>query len=353
LYDKLDIASLASASVGPNVLDAAMKEKSTAAIQLVFAGHSQLKRILTEYSGRILGVFAYSSTRPELPQGFPCAWVPMPVFGETIWYELWVSSKPVVASLDRNLCFSCDGRFLFGSFVFDETDFALLESKTFDAYSTIFDTLNREGYPALLRAWNYFPHINDEACGIERYRAFNVGRHEAFCSKDRIIAEGAVPAACALGTKQGSLVVCFLAGKAPGSVIENPRQTNAYCYPRDFGPRSPTFSRGILIDDVLLISGTASIVGSESLHQDDVLSQVDETLRNLQVVVEQAQKRGFEASDQAGLCLNVYLRNADDYPVVRRRLDEAFGHAKHVAYLMADVCRADLMVEIEAFWMPA
>jgi len=298
-------------------------------------------------------VFAYASAQPELPlEEVPCSWVPMQVIGEEIWYEIWISSGSVAVSLESNISISSDGNYLFGSLSLEESDAAQLEAKTYEAYSTLFDTLDREGYPALLRAWNYFPGINDEACGVERYRAFNVGRHEAFCSKGQTIAEGVVPAACALGTTQGRLAVCFLAGKQPGNVIENPRQTNAYWYPRDFGPRSPTFSRGILIGDVLLISGTASIVGSESLHPDDVVRQLDETLRNLRVVVEQAQLRGFDASDPAGLCLNVYLRNADDYPVVRRRLDEEFGNAKHVAYIMADVCRADLLVEIEAFWMP-
>ncbi len=321
-------------------------------IQLVFASSSKFKGILTRYTGRVLGVFVYAISKPELPQDeVPCAWVPMPVLGGDVWYEIWVSSAPVTVSLEKDICISRDGHFLFGSLVLEESNFGQLEAKAYEAYSTLFDTLNREGYPALLRAWNYFPGINDEARGVERYRAFNVGRHEAFCSKDQVISEGSVPAACALGTTQGSLMVCFLAGKEPGDVIENPRQTNAYCYPRDFGPRSPTFSRGILIDDMLLISGTASIVGSETMHPDDVIRQLDETLRNLQVVVEQAERRGFDAGDQSGLCLNVYLRNTDDYPAVRRRLDEAFGQVGHVAYIMADVCRADLLVEIEAFWM--
>lgn len=161
-----------------------------------------------------------------------------------------------------------------------------------------------------------------------------------------------MPAACALGSRQGNMVVSFLAGKTPGTVIENPRQTNAYRYPRDFGPRSPTFSRGILVGDTLLISGTASIVGSESMHPDNVALQFDETIRNLETVIEQAKRYGFDPGDRSGLCLNVYLRHAADYPAVRDRLEAAFGSVRHVAYLMADVCRADLLVEIEAFWMP-
>ena len=321
-------------------------------LQLICVAGSRYREVLTEHAGHILGVIAYGVARPELPaQLVPCTWVPMPVFGEDVWYEFWVSARPVTVDLASGLGFAYDGKLLFGGLVMDEQATGTLESSVQSAYSTLFDTLDRVGYPALLRVWNYLPRINDDLSGIERYRAFNIGRHEAFCNKGRLIAEGVVPAACALGTHQGGVSISFLAGKVPGTVIENPRQTNAYRYPRKFGPRSPTFSRGILVDDLLLISGTASIVGSQSMHPEDILRQADETLVNLETVVEQARKSGFDASDQAGLCLNVYLRHADDYPVVRRRVEETFGNARHIAYVMADVCRADLLVEIEAFWM--
>ncbi|EQD39835.1 Endoribonuclease L-PSP, partial [mine drainage metagenome] len=139
-----------------------------------------------------------------------------------------------------------------------------LESTVFEAYSTIFDRLDCEDYPQLLRVWNYFPGINDMGSELERYREFNVGRYEAFFHKNRTVCGGSMPAACALGTKKGGLVICFLASKVPGISLENPRQTHAYSYPKDFGPRSPIFSRGVLLDDSLLISGTASIIGSET-----------------------------------------------------------------------------------------
>ena len=276
----------------------------------------------------------------------------MPVFEAEAWYEVWVSAQAVTLRRAPDRSLACDGELLFGTVVLDDPGDDALDAGAFALYSILFDTLDREGYPALLRVWNYFPRINEDTSGTERYRAFNVGRHEAFCSKGRVIAEGAVPAACALGTRQGGLQVCFLAGKVPGTVIENPRQVNAYRYPSDFGPRSPTFSRGILVGDALLISGTASIVGSESMHPGDVALQVDETLRNLKTVVEQAGTRGFDTGDHAGLHLNVYLRRPGDYPIVRRMLDRAFEGARHVAYIVADVCRADLLVEIEAFWLP-
>ncbi len=323
-------------------------------LRVACGSRQKFENLLMACKGGILGVLAYAAVEPDLPkEWFPCAWVALPVFGEDAWYEVWISALPVTVKSGAPLCLSRDGEILFGSLVLDETGPAGLESKAFAAYSAIFDAIDNEGYPELLRVWNYFPRINGAGRGLERYREFNVGRHEAFSGKGRSIGEGSVPAACALGSRQGNLVVCFLAGKVPGLPIENPRQTNAYHYPRDFGPRSPTFSRGMLVGGGLFISGTASIIGSETVHVEDVSRQLDETIENLRAVVDRARKCGFAATGLDELFLNVYLRCAGDYSRVRSRLDAEFGGEAHIAYLQADVCRADLLVEIEAFWIPS
>jgi len=322
-------------------------------LRLACVSGEKLASILQEYRGRILGLLAYSEIEPELPKGgFPCAWVALPVIGDDAWYEVWISARPVTVKGGVPLCLACDGDMLFGSITIPDAGAGALESMARSAYSAIFDALDHEGYPSLLRAWNYFARINDEEEGLERYREFNIGRHEAFVDKGRTIGEDGIPAACALGTRQGDLVICFLAGKIPGITLENPRQTNAYRYPRDFGPRSPTFSRGVLAGNVLLVSGTASIVGSETAHPENISRQLDETLVNLRMVIDRARESGFTADDSLRLFLNVYLRHAEDHPGVRSRLDAEFGDTAHIAYLQADVCRADLLVEIEAFWMP-
>jgi len=330
-----------------------ISDSSHYSLQLVYVPQENFASLLDEYKGRILGVLIYSALEPELPQeGFPCTWVALPVIGDDACYEVWISARPVTIMGGAPLSLSTDGSILFGSMAFPETGAGGLESMARSAYSAIFDALDKEGYPSLLRVWNYFSRINDEDGGLERYREFNVGRHEAFCDKGRAIGGGGVPAACALGTRQGDLVICFLAGKVPGIAIENPRQTNAYHYPRDFGPKSPTFSRGVLVGDSLIISGTASIIGSETAHPENVTSQLDETLENLRLVISQARERGFATNDPAQLYLNVYLRYGEDYASVRSRLDAEFGDTAHIAYLQADVCRSDLLIEIEAFWMP-
>jgi hypothetical protein len=82
------------------------------------------------------------------------------------------------------------------------------------------------------------------------------------------------------------------------------------------------------------------------------MMQLEETLENLHLVARGARESGFSARDSHGLFLNVYLRHEEDYPAVNRRLSAEFGETAHIIYLLADICRTDLLIEIEAFWMP-
>ncbi len=219
------------------------------------------------------------------------------------------------------------------------------------AYARIFRLLDAQGLPHLWRAWNYLADIHGDAAGLERYRRFNIGRGNAFEQASRSVV-GRVPAACAIGLARGPLSVAFLAGVAPAVPIENPRQVSAYLYPADYGPRSPTFSRAALVyppgQEWLFISGTASIVGHRSVHAGDVPAQCRETLENIAAVVAEANRASRHgAFDLAGLSYRVYVRHARDFEPVRRALRERCGEAPAV-YLQADICRDDLLVEIEA-----
>ena len=163
-----------------------------------------------------------------------------------------------------------------------------LQAACEEAYAGIFRLLEAQGLPHLWRVWNYMADINGSSHGLERYRHFNVGRQDAFLAALRRV-RGQVPAACALGLAAGPLSIAFLAGACPVRPIENPRQVSAYDYPEDYGPRSPTFSRGALVclkdETLLFISGTASIVGHRSLHPGDVVAQCRESVANVAAVL--------------------------------------------------------------------
>ena len=133
---------------------------------------------------------------------------------------------------------------LFGLVLLDESLNGGIAAASEAGYRHILSAIRALGYPYLVRIWNYFPRINVESDGLERYRAFCVG-----------------PDCCRL-----DIALASAAGqRAPPVPVENPRQVSAYRYPALYGPRSPLFSRAVVKQwarsTQLYISGTASVVG--------------------------------------------------------------------------------------------
>jgi chorismate lyase/3-hydroxybenzoate synthase len=228
-----------------------------------------------------------------------------------------------------------------------------LQRATEIAYQEIFDLLDETEHRHLVRIWNYLPEINAQAGGDERYRHFNSARQMAFRKSGRATM-GTVPAASALGSPAGSpLSIYFLAARRPARMIENPRQTSAYYYPLKFGRHSPIFSRACVWGEpgrgILFVSGTASIVGHETIHRGDVAAQTRETMVNIGALLEEANRSvGSSHYSLNGLKLKVYVRNPSDLPEIEATLSELLNPVVAIVYLQADVCREDLLVEIEA-----
>ncbi|HEU4458418.1 MAG TPA: Rid family hydrolase [Methylibium sp.] len=275
--------------------------------------------------------------------------------------DVWWTDAPARAGRTGRVRWRSDGRLMFGTLHVEPTAGDSLEAATHAAYTELFAALDAARLPALLRVWNYLPRINDETpvagnAAIERYRQFNVGRQRAFLEAGAAAFEGA-PAACALGTHAGPMCISFLAGARPALAIENPRQLSAYRYPQRYGPKSPSFSRAALLDAgggeaALLVSGTSSIVGHETLHAGDVAAQTRETLANLRAVIAAAHAAGSARFALADLHCTIYLRHAEEAPAVRALFEAEVGThseaARAVTLVEADICRADLRVEIEA-----
>jgi chorismate lyase/3-hydroxybenzoate synthase len=248
-----------------------------------------------------------------------------------------------------------------GELVFASLDLAALPTMglvdaTRLAYDTLFQSLAELGCPHPLRLWNHLPGILDEDGGEERYRLFNAGRQEAFLAHARSIADGA-PAACALGYPPGQawpgMAVYLLASRRPPMPVENPRQVSAYHYPRQYGERSPTFSRACWWADGderhFFVSGTASIVGHETVHAGDVIAQTHETLHNIAALLEQVNAQtGAGHWAVSDLRLKVYVRHLADLDAVRGVIAQRWPEVAEPLFLHAVVCRPDLLVEIEA-----
>jgi len=268
-------------------------------------------------------------------------------------------AEPFTRSLrqGRVLYSHCD-ELLFGSVTVEEKGVAgesssALRHATMAAYQDIFAVLEETQHRHLIRVWNYLPDINREADGEERYRHFNAARQCAFQNAGRSTV-GTVPAACALGSPAGSPIsIYFLASRRPPTMIENPRQTSAYFYPSKFGTYSPTFSRACLLNGTagtnLFVSGTASIVGHETLHCGDVTAQTRETLTNIDALLDEANRVvGAAHYSLNGLKFKVYVRRVSDFAAIESVLSAALDSSTTIVYLQADVCREDLLVEIEA-----
>ena len=277
--------------------------------------------------------------------------------------EVWRVAGPAAplssGSAHARVSYRFSDDLLFGSLNIAEraieahSDAGALQRATEIAYQEIFDVLDETEHRHLIRIWNYLPEINAQSGGDERYRHFNSARQMAFRKSGRATM-GTVPAACALGSPAGSpLSIYFLAARRPPKMIENPRQTSAYHYPPKFGRHSPIFSRACVWGESgrarLFVSGTASIVGHETIHRGDVVAQTRETMVNIGALLEEANRIvGSSHYSLNDLKLKVYVRKPSDLPAIEAALSELLNPAAAIVYLQADVCREDLLVEIEA-----
>lgn len=322
---------------------------------------------LRQWKGRALGGVCFSALPPEPgAAGLPLVHVPMPALDPgglaRSACEMWSAHGASCYGDRHGVKYGHNEDVLFGAISLDDAQFdaaaahdgkAPLQRASESVYQAIFDVADELRFPHILRFWNYIGNITGESHGLERYRQFNLGRQDAFLSRGRTVT-GSVPAASAVGIGHGGLTVYFLAGRGPAPVaIENPRQVSAYRYPARYGPRSPTFSRASVArvgkNDILFLSGTASIVGHETLHAGDVVAQTRETLANIAALVEEAGKAAPQAGfAMASLCYKVYVRRPADVPAIDAELRRALGPDGRILYLRADICRQDLLMEIEA-----
>jgi len=276
--------------------------------------------------------------------------VAMPVLGHSGGdREVWSADCPVQHDTIGPLHLVRSADFMFGALKVDST--LPLEQASHDSYQMILGVLAAQGYPAPLRMWNYLPRIVGHDSGSERYQLFCSGRHLAFNTAPGY--EARLPAASALGSRGPGMVVYFLAARAAGIQVENPQQISAFHYPRQYGARSPSFSRAVIMPWAgrthFYLSGTASVRGHTSLHRADSPAQLQLTLDNIERLL--AHGRTLHPSAPAGLAalqlLKVYVRRRADYPYLRAELERRLGADQAVLYLQADVCRTELLLEIE------
>jgi enamine deaminase RidA (YjgF/YER057c/UK114 family) len=336
---------------------------SAAKLQIEFQRLAQIRQYPATWWRDVLALVQFELDAPLLlsPE-VPTARVMLPVLnGDDVTVEVWRLEGPMSSGQHGRVHYRRNARLLFASVSVAEAQFndkhgassaGALREATQTAYRELFATLSSQGFEHPLRIWNYLPQINSENAGGERYWEFNGARQAALVGVGRETA-GNVPAASALGANGASplTIYCVASASAP-IALENPRQRSAWNYPVQYGPKSPIFARACIESDpaqTLFISGTASIVGHETAHAGDVRAQTIETLRNVRAVLAAANARvGAQRYALEQLSYKVYVRRPEDLATIEAELRPAIGPAAPVLYLNADICRRELLVELEA-----
>ena len=308
-----------------------------------------------------------------------------PASGAVIALELWTmcgdvnhfeidfglndsaSGKSAVAKFDKMRWFFGGGyqpyRYSFGAY-----------ERSADAFSGMHSLLKEHEFELdqVLRTWIYQGHLLQPEGGTQRYKELNRARTDFF-GKTRFLQDylpkgykgRAYPASTGIGAdalpnEQGDVVISAVALDTKRKDViavplENPNQTSAFDYGEVYSPQSPKFSRAmaVAVDDTCLIfvSGTASITDSESRHIGAPVKQTEQTLDNIAALItgENLERHGisdFVCSLENLECVRVYVKRQSELEVIRQVCERRLPEVPTI-YTVADVCRPELLVEIE------
>ena len=232
---------------------------------------------------------------------------------------------------------------------------------TFEQSTDIFEGIGKmlsvNGFRTsdIYRQWNYIPGITMLNDGSQNYQEFNDAR-SIFYGRDNWT--GGYPAATGIGTAAGGVVVEICAIKdeqCANQPIDNPLQIAAHNYSQQVldgkvierlsERTTPKFERARLLGGTILISGTAAIKGECSNYSTDAVEQAAETM---EIMDRLTSKENIPVENNGSTydLLRVYVKRENDIPAVCDYMQQHYpATQKH--YLVADVCRPELLIEIE------
>lgn len=244
-----------------------------------------------------------------------------------------------------------------------------LYDASLDVFEQMADGLAEYGYDMnqVIRTWLYLGDIVGPEADTQRYKELNRARTDFF-KKCRfggdLLPEGwqdpVYPASTGIGADgRGFMASCAALVTERSDVklvpLENPVQVPAFDYGCHYSPESPKFARAMVVavgdSATTLVSGTASITDSETQHLDDIVGQTHQTLDNIGALIGEGNfaKHGMPGMgatlDDLAL-VRVYIKRQEDYLRTREACRQRLG-AVPIIYAVADVCRPDLLVEIE------
>ncbi|MFI6099467.1 FkbO/Hyg5 family chorismatase [Lentzea sp. NPDC051213] len=322
-----------------------------------FTGLNEVSHVAA--TENVLGVINYTTEcrDPRVENGLLTLDLHMAVDLGEAFAEVWSTSRPVETGEHHGIVYAHDGEYLLVTGRIAPTGRYTEETRA--AYVAALDLMDTLGYKNCFRMWNFINDINaDNTEGLEIYRDFCKGRAEAF--ELFHFGDKEVPSATGIGSQGGGIAFYFLASRSAAlTSVENSKQMAAYHYPRQYGPRPPKFARATYLaathtdrrSGQIYVAGTASIRGHETVHDGDLARQVELSLDNIEHLISDENLAEYEI-EQGNSLLNldnikVYVRHRADIPAVRKMCEQRFSPNARIQYLNVDVCRADLLVEIE------
>lgn len=244
------------------------------------------------------------------------------------------------------------------------SDFAYsVKKQSAEVFDKLDDLLTAYNFEVddIVRQWNYIGSIVSYRDGKQNYQEFNDAR-------TRYYAKGAwgngYPAATGIGAEGNCIVVGGIAFKNSTTKavypIDNPLQVAAHVYSKrvlidddaDAMKSTPKFERAKLIETArgacCFVSGTAAIRGEESVDASSAKMQTIKTIENIEYLVskENLVRFGSKPYELHYATLQVFIKHAEDYEEIRQVVEHYYTDIP-IIYSIADVCRSELLVEIE------
>jgi len=217
------------------------------------------------------------------------------------------------------------------------------EAQTTAVFEGIEDALGDAGmtFANVARTWLYMDKI------LEWYEPFNRARDAFF--RSRKVYDGLVPASTGIGSANlcgSAITACAIAvkPKVRGAVTVEAVPSPLQCAALEYGS---SFSRAVEIGTpeyrTLMVSGTASIEpGGATAHVGDVKKQIQLTMEVVEAILT---SRGMGWKDATRAVM--YLKKAAYMEVWQAWLKAHALESMPLITIEADVCRDDLLVEIE------
>ncbi len=269
---------------------------------------------------------------------------------EPLLLESWRSEGAITRAIAGNISYAHDEKALFGHVQLQHG--SALNYMIANAYYEAFTLLDNLGFPHLIRVWHYLPNLHQKEGEVSRYQLFCRGRNQAFAIDGRTAIERRC-ATTVIGTTVAQGTMFFIATRQPGTPIENPRQVNPWEYPEIEATAKPLFSRATWSGDLtmLFISGTASIIGHRSVYIDSTTAQLEQIFAHFDVLLK-------KCAQQPGVILNqfdslkVYIRHITKAEILQQFIATCLSkrslRANQIVFLIGEVCRSELDVEVEA-----